>query len=83
MAILPFFVSVCASCNRKAEIKIDRLGRETKCQHCGKSFVAQDRDNQSAAVDDPLNYWIRFTDHHYAKPEFEMIPGKDLGRVPR
>ena len=83
MANLPFFICVCASCNRKAEIEINRLGRKAKCQHCGKLFVAKDRDGHSAAEDDPLKYWIRFTDHHYAKPEFEMLPRKDLGRVPK
>ena len=83
MARLPFFVSWCGNCHRSVEIGISKLGQSVPCPHCGGSFTANDPHNQSAAIDDPVNYWIRFTDHLYSKVEFEMIPGKNIERTPR
>lgn len=83
MARQPFFVCICANCRKRLEVEISKLGRELECSHCQKMFVAIDPHIQSAAIDDPLNYWIRFTDHVYNKTEFEMLPGKDIERTPR
>jgi hypothetical protein len=83
MAKLPFFVSSCSCCHQKVEIPIIKLGRLINCQHCGESFVAQDPHSQSAAIDDPLQYWIRFTDHVYSTEEFELNHERDIARTPR
>lgn len=83
MAQLPFFVSSCSCCRQKVEIPIIKLGRPTICQHCGGSFIAQDPHSQSAAIDDPLQYWIRFTDHVYSREEFKVAHEKDIARTPR
>ena len=83
MAQLPFFVSSCLRCRQKVEVPVQKLGRSTKCQHCGGSFVAHDPHSQSAAEEDPLQYWIRFTDHIYATEEFEVFHDKDIARTPR
>ncbi len=83
MTKLPFFLTSCCNCRRRLELDIRMLGREATCAACGESFVAVDPDCQSAAIDDPLKYWIRFTDHIYSKEEFEAAFDRDIARTPR
>lgn len=57
-----FFVRPCPSCGRSSQIAIDYLGMEVRCRHCTRVFVASDVDSQSAALHDPVNYWLNFTE---------------------
>jgi hypothetical protein len=58
----PFFVQPCPSCGRHAKIDVNYLGLQVVCQHCDHSFVAKDTAASSAAMSDPINYWIRIAD---------------------
>ncbi len=83
MARLPYFVGACQHCRRLVEIGISKLGQTVSCPHCRESFAAEDPHSQSAALDDPVDYWIRYTDHLYSKEEFDFQPGKNIERTPR
>ncbi len=38
-----YFVQDCPTCGRKLEIRVEYLGRDVVCQHCGKQFCASDQ----------------------------------------
>ena len=57
-----FFVRPCPSCGRSSQIAIDYLGMDVRCRHCTRVFVASDVDGQSAAMNDPVSYWLNFTE---------------------
>lgn len=75
-----FFVKPCPSCGRKAQIGISLLGRYVRCNHCRREFVATDPESESAALEDPVSYWINFTDHKFQE---EALRDSDLARRPR
>ena len=62
MSGTPFFARPCPTCARMTQIKVRYLGRQVCCQHCGREFTATDPDSESAALEDPVQYWINFTD---------------------
>ena len=35
-----FFVKTCPTCSRKLQVRVEYLGREMVCNHCGGDFVA-------------------------------------------
>ena len=78
-----FFVGSCSRCHRATEIAIQKLGREIQCQHCGRTFTAMDPDSQSAALDDPMDYWIRFTDHGFSVENQDSFQNRDISRTPK
>lgn len=65
----PFFVRPCPSCGRSTQIRVDLLGRDVCCQHCRREFVASDPECESAALDDPVQYWINYTEHEFTPDE--------------
>jgi hypothetical protein len=69
---LPFFAAECTFCDRKNQIQINLLGRKTNCIYCGQSFRAVGGDSTSAALDDPLHYWINFTAHSILEPDADL-----------
>lgn len=82
MPRLPFFTTVCPHCSRKNEIEITRLGRQAQCERCDVSFVAEDADGRSAALEDPIQYWIHFTEQ--GASESEASHGdREIYRTPR
>jgi len=83
MSKLPVFVTACPSCSRKSQLEIRWLGRRTDCVYCGKSFRAKGTDSSSAALDDPLHYWINFTDHAILALDSCAVDQKDIARTPR
>ena len=64
-----FFIKPCPSCGRTTQIDITYLGRQVCCQHCRREFTATDPNSESAALEDPVNYWINFTDHEFSHTE--------------
>lgn len=58
-----WFVAVCPACAKRNQLEIQFLGTQAKCHFCSKKFKAIGLDSSSAALDDPLNYWIEFTAH--------------------
>ena len=75
----PFFAKPCPTCGRMAQIKVSYLGRQVQCQHCGGEFKATSPDSESAALDDPVQYWINFTQHDVP----ETVFGDQTARIPR
>jgi len=78
-----FFVASCDRCHRRIEKPISELGSSTVCESCGKTFRACDPNSQSAAVDDPLHYWIEYTDHGFAPLNGQTQNEWDVFRKPR
>ena len=58
-----WFVAVCPACSKRNQFEIKVLGCRSVCQFCDKQFKAVSADSFSAALTDPLDYWIEFTDH--------------------
>jgi hypothetical protein len=84
MPNIPIFIVSCPVCATKKQLNIDCLGHSTGCLRCGKIFVANGADSHSAAIDDPVHYWINFTDHNFqAEPVSEWQESRNLGRTPR
>ncbi|MCH2180122.1 MAG: hypothetical protein MK106_15095 [Mariniblastus sp.] len=75
-----FFVKPCPACGRSARISLDYLGKMVCCKHCGREFLANDPENESAAELDPVNYWINFTETNHSFDQ-EAISGSQ--RYPR
>ena len=42
-----FFVKECPTCGRKLQVRIEYLGREMMCNHCGGDFIADDTSNKA------------------------------------
>ncbi len=56
-----FFVKSCPACCRTVQIKLMYLGKQIRCVHCGREFTANDSHGESAALDDPVQYWLNYT----------------------
>ena len=50
MASGTYFVRGCPTCGRNLEIRVELLGRQVECVHCGADFNA--REQASTHVDD-------------------------------
>ena len=37
-----FFVKECPTCGRKLQVRLEYLGREMMCNHCGGDFIADE-----------------------------------------
>lgn len=46
MASGTFFVRSCPTCNRRLEVRVELLGREVECVHCGAGFTANEETTQ-------------------------------------
>lgn len=66
-----FFVKPCPACGRNSKIAIAYLGREVRCRHCSRVFQATDSHGESESLNDPVDYWIKFTDHELDQPTKE------------
>lgn len=78
-----FFMTTCSNCLRQQNVEIKKLGRQIPCAHCQQPFTATDPHNESAAVDDPVNYWVRYTDLESRNRPFELPGQRDSWRNPR
>ncbi|MDA7924275.1 hypothetical protein N9061_01410 [bacterium] len=84
MPNIPVFIASCPGCAMKKQLNIDCLGRNTGCLRCGKNFIANGADSHSAAIEDPVHYWINFTAHDFQdEPLPEWQQSRDLTRTPR
>ena len=45
-----FFVKECPTCGRKLQVRIEYLGREMMCNHCGGDFVADDNSDKTEST---------------------------------
>jgi hypothetical protein len=51
VSLVAFFVQECPTCGRSLEVRVELLGKQVYCQHCGASFRAQNREFRS--IDNP------------------------------
>ena len=42
MSQTTYFLNVCPTCGRKLQVRLEYLGREMMCNHCGADFIASD-----------------------------------------
>lgn len=48
MASGTFFVRSCPTCGRHLEVRVELLGRDVECVHCGANFKATQESKNSA-----------------------------------
>ncbi len=56
-----YFIRPCPACGRKSQIALDYLGKQVRCKHCSRIFMADDSQAQSEALNDPVSYCLNFT----------------------
>ncbi|MCH2370859.1 MAG: hypothetical protein MK324_10065 [Pirellulales bacterium] len=71
MSQTTFFVKECPTCGRNLQVRIEYLGREMMCNHCGGDFVAD--DTLHGLPDNPPETIIARIDELLANSE---TPGK-------
>lgn len=64
MPLKSYYAQKCPSCQKMLSIDVEMLGFSIVCCHCESEFTARDHAQSSAAMDDPMNFWVKFTDHH-------------------
>ena len=67
MSQTTFFVKECPTCGRNLQVRIEYLGREMMCNHCGGDFVAD--DNPHGQRDNPVETMIARVDELLKKEE--------------
>ena len=83
MSRLTFFVASCSSCQKKNQIELGRLGHPVKCRYCSVLFIADSSDSTSAALEDPLHYWINFTENELTSLDATWSEPDSSKRSPR
>ena len=48
MAAGTFFVRSCPTCGRALEVRVELLGREVECVHCGAEFLASEESHHAS-----------------------------------
>ncbi|QDU76102.1 hypothetical protein Pan97_31470 [Bremerella volcania] len=54
MCKVTYFVQPCPTCGRKLQVKVEYLGLEVSCQHCGAGFISHDPDMISPPLTNPV-----------------------------
>lgn len=78
-----FFNSRCPHCGQQREVAVKMIGRKIHCDLCLREFRADDENSLSAAVNDPVQYWIHYTDHSRTSSVNECYKSRDTYRIPR
>ena len=47
MGRMTYFLQECPTCGRNLQIRVEYLGRDVVCQHCGAQFEACDPDSNA------------------------------------
>lgn len=63
MPLKSYYAQKCPSCQKMLSIDVETLGFSVICRHCESEFTARDHSQTSAALEDPINFWVNFTDH--------------------
>ncbi len=63
MSLKSYYAQQCPSCHKMLSIDVKHLGFTISCRYCRAKFTGQDTHRLSAAINDPINFWINFTDH--------------------
>jgi DNA-directed RNA polymerase subunit RPC12/RpoP len=48
MASGTYFVRSCPTCGRNLEVRVELLGRDVECVHCGANFTATEESRNAA-----------------------------------
>jgi hypothetical protein len=56
-----FVACRCRGCQRTSQFPLKLLGEKSACRYCGKLMEVRDPHGRSAAEDDEISWWIRFT----------------------
>ncbi|PQO25120.1 hypothetical protein C5Y96_26850 [Blastopirellula marina] len=79
MCKVTYFVQPCPTCGRKLQVKVEYLGLEVSCQHCGAGFISHDPDMAGAPpinpVDDALHKADAFLGKGLAGTHFPSMFG--------
>jgi hypothetical protein len=62
MSGFTFFVKPCPACGRNTRIALAYLGKQVRCRHCSRIYNAADPEAQSEALNDPVEFWMNFSD---------------------
>jgi DNA-directed RNA polymerase subunit RPC12/RpoP len=52
MSQLTYFVQECPTCGRTLHVRVDYLGKNVICQHCGGRFLASDTEPPQPSLTD-------------------------------
>lgn len=80
MCKVTYFVQQCPTCGRRLQVKVEYMGMEVVCQHCGGLLKALDPSLESPPlisgnpVDDALNQADRFLESSSPSPDFGFDP---------
>lgn len=67
MCKVTYFVQSCPTCGRKLQVKVEYLGLEVSCQHCGAKFISQDPTILAAPIANPIEDAIHRADAFLGK----------------
>ncbi len=58
-----FFLQTCPICGRPTRVRVEWLGRQVRCQHCGGVFVAENPDYpKSESLMESAERWLATAD---------------------
>ena len=77
MSQTTYFVKECPTCGRKLQVRVEYLGREMVCNHCGGDFLAgdandvftPDEEDCSDAILLRVDKLIDEADNNFGKPK--------------
>ena len=80
-----YFVKECPTCGRKLQVRVEYLGREMVCNHCGGDFLAGDaqdvftptEDDCSDAILLRVDELIDKADNNLRKPNLNLKHAKN------
>lgn len=79
MSGFTYFVNPCPACGRSSQIAVAYLGKQVRCRHCSRVFTAKDPQANPESLNDPVNYWINFTEQQIDQSSHEGFDS----RLPR
>ena len=62
MSLMSYYAQRCPACQKMLSIGVEALGFNVVCGHCKAEFIAKDDAQSPAALEDPISFWLRFTD---------------------
>lgn len=51
MSTTTYFLQECSTCGRSLRVRVEYLGAQVVCQHCGAEFQASDSHGASSSTD--------------------------------
>ena len=73
MSTTTYFLQECPTCGRSLRIRVEYLGQQVACQHCGAKFQASDTHGASSSTD---------TGSEILRRADKLLDSVELGRHP-